>query len=304
MDITVSPVIGPIIFLTIAGAASLFILYQYWTTKIKDYLIFSIAFISFFVDQLIVILTEIDLATPYNSQVSHLVFVWAVRIQFWTTVVGWSSFVVIALRMKWHRINAIFWLYTVWGSLLIIASLFMDIESLPDTGYFLGIIVPTSYTGREILLFSIDGFLTIGQGYFTFLYLFRLSISLLFLYVNLTMKDTYGYPTYKWGKYLWISSMLTYSIAQVLNIASELIGITSDVLLQVLLGWAAMSLLIIVSFIPEAIILSKVQIVRVLKLYKDKEIENILGERFLTHNIYDYLKFIEDRLEEVTQDNF
>jgi hypothetical protein len=291
-----------VIFIVLASIPTIILLMQYRLTKSFDYLLFSGAFGSFLLESILFVIVGFDSESVLETDTLDQQFLWTQKISYFFGVFGWLCIFLIGYRARWshQRRFLVYLMVIIFGVISIIFS-FISIREIPSTGYFLGIKVHSNIDPGYGALFVVDEIIHIGQGYELVLILFRLTCCFVFLYAFLFMKNEYEYSKFNTVRLFWVSSMVSYTLAQAIRIYQALQGTdTFSLFLDLFLLWGATSFFIIAIFFPEGFLLSKTQVLRFAKLYDEIHYQDIqrIGGKLIYGKLIEYLEFIQKKFPE------
>ncbi|MCE7734466.1 MAG: hypothetical protein GPJ54_06285 [Candidatus Heimdallarchaeota archaeon] len=281
-------------FFLSVGIVSLFptfvLLRQYRYSRIRDYLFFSFAFFFNSVMQFTFYLIESDAKLIY------------LQIAYGSQVIFYFLFYLHGSQIEWIRppkpITIIGWGWAL--SILILITFWSKLTFEPtETVFFVS--MPRSFTsfypnGAGI---SIKGHFIHGTSYRVFSDLFRIFVMLLILRAYIRVVPVNETSRIKFAKQLWIiaSSLHLIYLFSILpwGITNQWPGILNMI--------SSLLILVIIVFIPEAALISKVQLLRANKLYNKlaytKLAEKASEVKFGADSIFNYLENLPSDVKEM-----
>lgn len=294
VDLIASQILGLLVgFLALIPSAIL--LRQFLKTKIRDYFLFFL----FFVDAFVTL--TLDVIAGYTRE---LIFI---QLHHITIDIIYVLLTIHATRIIWKKVPAIVLGITfVWFFSLMIMTLMWHITPSVTSGNWLGIAnFPISFSDYAFAPSNVAAALTVGNiiiygtQFRIFGDLFRIFGVGLVLYAYITAEPLSPTPKILKAKKLWITvwiMMLLHAIVLFPPFGATALANLVGLILIV----AGILITYISLFIPEAILISRVQVQRVFDLYdklqktsNEEEIEKLQIESLML-----YLKSVKNALKE------
>ncbi len=259
---------------------------QYRRTGVQDYLLFGGTFILFFV---------MLLATVIGSITNLLILM---QIHHWCYNILFFFLFLQAVRMRWDFAPRFIWyLGVIWCSILVFLIFFWELMAQPDRAVVLFLEMPhghSSYYPDGAGFMTSGGIIIYSTAHNILRVLYSIYIWILLLYAHWTVKPVYSSDRIILARRLMICAVIAGFIYLILCLPwFPYVPLLNAFLILVFLVIAYVSIRI-----PEGLLISQTQILRVVKLYK--EIKNLTSkqavQRFGMPSLIDYLQNIPPEL--------
>ncbi len=237
------------------------LLFRYYRrTKILDYLLFCLVFVSVMVAQIsdfrINIQSSVELAQIIDS----------------THAFVYLFLFIHALRMKWEEAPRVLWyLGIIWFSVIQFSIIFYEYIELTEDPTVLFTKMRTDKTIPDLYALSTQsGLIIMGNGYRFLFISFRIYVLIIFTYAYLTISELIIYERVKQVKFLWIFASGSVTLNSLLKLGHSLFiwNLPEFIVGDILNLISFLAIAIVSTKYPEGVLLSQVQVIRALSLYK------------------------------------
>jgi len=276
------------------------ILFRYYRkTTIADYLLFCSVFVSIIISQLSDFLRVFFIDHKSIDQI-------LVQINDSTQAFIYIFLFIHALRMKWEHVPKLIWYIGIIWFMIIQISIICYQSVMIDGA---GLVIFTEMRPDRSINFMTYAFIhqnkiIMGHGFRFIFLVFRLCVLIVFLYVYLTISQSIEYKKIRQIQFYWVIASMLSIVNTVLKLGHSLhfITISSFKLGDIFNILTLISIAIVSIRYPEAVLVSKSQIIRGLALYD--RIQQIKTEEdkeeFGIDQLVDYLQSIpQDLIDQI-----
>jgi len=289
-----------LIFLLGSGFTCFILLRFYIETKIVDYILYSVTFMIVFIRSLVLLIFDMSTDTPYIGNQDKSIFIFIQKFMFFFGPLASLSVFLIAYRSRWDHRKAILYFAIFWCLCLQILALFLKFQTNTLSFEVLGIrIYSANEANDQVVYTNFFGFLY-GQGYQSIYTAFKAFSSGCLIYALLKSDNSLHYEHHDRIRAIWIFTMSLYFVSEIIllieNVTETFRPTGLDLLLQVLV---ALIFIIVGIKYPEGMILSRAQIVRVLRLMKEIDFDFGENKGKAKSKLLEYIEYLSSKETEL-----